>query len=172
VALFGSAAQPLWREVPRFREFARSGIEILHESKDVDLAVWLTRLDQLKELQRARGAALDRLLEESNVGVAHHQVDVFLFEPATDRYLGRLCKFGQCPKDKIECLVPDCGRSPFLRQHEGFRLYADALAPERLVRLFDRRGGIVARAADLPQVPAGRPDANAGPRGPRAPARR
>ena len=41
VALFGSVAQPLWREVPRFSPYRRYRIEVLHECKDVDLAVWL-----------------------------------------------------------------------------------------------------------------------------------
>ncbi|MHC4199430.1 MAG: hypothetical protein ACYSU0_05515, partial [Planctomycetota bacterium] len=41
---FGSVFAPLEKEVPRFREFRRAGIEILHECKDVDLAVWVSDL--------------------------------------------------------------------------------------------------------------------------------
>lgn len=37
VALLGSVARPLRREVPRFQPFRRLGIELLHECKDVDL---------------------------------------------------------------------------------------------------------------------------------------
>ena len=50
--------------------------------------------------------------------VAAHQVDVFVLEPGTDRCLGRLCGFNACPKGKRERLVPGCGGTPFLRQHE------------------------------------------------------
>ncbi len=36
IALFGSVAKPLVREVPRFAEFRRHGIETWHECKDVN----------------------------------------------------------------------------------------------------------------------------------------
>jgi hypothetical protein len=138
IVLFGSVAVPLKKEVPRFRAFRRAGVEIYHECKDVDLAVWLTHLDNLRALGKARSQAVNKLLAATGIGVAHHQVDVFLLEPATNRYLGRLCTFGACPKGKLECLVPGCGASPFLRQHEGFQLRPDALRPDRTVVLFDR----------------------------------
>ncbi len=48
IALFGSVARPLFREVPRFQPYRRLGIEILHECKDVDLAVWLTGTGRLR----------------------------------------------------------------------------------------------------------------------------
>src|SRR5882672_287281 len=95
IALFGSVARPLQCEVPRFRPYRRLRIEILHECKDVDLAVWIGRLDRLADLNRARSRALARLFEESGTGVAHHQADIFLFEPGGNRYLGRLCYYGQ-----------------------------------------------------------------------------
>ena len=119
VALFGSVAGPLEKEVPRFREFRRARIAIRHECRDVDLAVWVSSLGRLRALQKARGGAINDLLAD-HIGVAHHQVDVFLIEPGTDRYLGRLCCFGQCPKDKRECRAAGCGATPFLQQHENF----------------------------------------------------
>jgi hypothetical protein len=148
VVLFGSVAAPLEKEVPRFRNFRRAGVALYHECKDVDLAVWVNDLDNLKELGRARGQALNRLLAETDIGVAHHQVDVFLMEPGSDRYLGRLCTFGTCPKGKPECLVPGCGRSLFLRQHVDFRLRRDALRPDRVELLFDRARGASATESD------------------------
>jgi hypothetical protein len=152
VALFGSVAVPLWREVPRFREFRRYEIEVWHECKDIDLAVWLSRLDRLSELDRAAAQALSRLSSERDIGVAHHQADIFLLEPGTDRYLGRLCHFSTCPKGKIECLVPGCGREPFLKQHEDFKFARDALAEGRVIRLYDKQRGILHRAEDIPVV--------------------
>jgi hypothetical protein len=149
VMLFGSAARPLRREVPRFPAFKRHGIEVWHECKDVDLAVAIDRLDDLGGLNRARGRAVDTLFKEHGLGVAHHQVDVFLFGADWSHYLGRLCTYAQCPKGKPACLTPGCGREPLLRQHDGFVLAADALAPGRAVPLYERGRGIVGRAVDL-----------------------
>ena len=133
IALFGSVARPLETEVPRFRRFRRAQIEINHECKDVDLAVWVSGLDCLKALQKARSGALNDLTAGQNVGVAHHQVDVFLLEPGTDRYLGRLCIFGQCPKGKKECRVEGCGRTPLLQQHDEFKFDWSAVSQGSIV---------------------------------------
>ena len=119
VALIGSLAVPPWKEVPRFSPYRRARIALWHECKDVDLAVWLTDLSDLDGLRRAKGRALRNLYEETGNGTASHQVEVFVLEPGTDRYLGRLCSFNRCPKDKRECLAPGCGATKFLRQHEG-----------------------------------------------------
>lgn len=144
VALFGSVAKPPWKEVPRFRPFQRAGVALWHACNDVDLAVWLSDLRGLKPLQKIRVRALNDLLQRENIGVAHHQVEVFLLEPGTDRYLGRLCTFGTCPKGKRACLVPGCGDVSFLQQHEDFAFYADAL--HGAVVLYDRNGPSRAKA--------------------------
>jgi predicted nucleotidyltransferase len=149
VKLFGSVARPLAREVPRFQPFRRLGIEILRECSDVDLAVWLDRLDNLSALNRARNLAATTLQREPVHGVPHHQVDVFLFDRGWSDYAGRLCTYGQCPKDKVECLTPRCGSQPFLRQHRDFVFRTDALADDRSVLLYERGRGIVCRAGDL-----------------------
>ncbi len=137
VALFGSVASPLGKEIPPSKRYSRAGIEILHECRDVDLAVWTQELGALDSLRRARVNALRKLLEEQGIGVAHHQLDVFLFDSA-DRYRGRLCIFGRCPKGKFVCRVPGCGRPRFLQQHQGFVFKQDLLAGELLVELFRR----------------------------------
>jgi hypothetical protein len=149
VALFGSLARPLVREVPRFQPFKRHGIEILHECGDIDLAIAIDRLDNLAALNRARNRAVVDLFKQSGIGVAHHQVDVFLFGEGWNDYLGRLCSFAQCPKGKVECLTPGCGREPFLRQHKGFVLEPGALAPNLSVPLYERGRGFLRRASDL-----------------------
>ncbi len=138
IVLFGSVAVPLRAEIPRFRAYRRAGVALPHECRDIDLAVWLDDLADLRRLGMARSRALNQLLAETDIGVAHHQVDVFLFEPRTDRYLGRLCIFNQCPKGKRECLVPGCGETRFLRQIEGFEFRPDALSPERSMVLLER----------------------------------
>lgn len=139
VALFGSVPKPLKEEIPRFSRYRRAGIAVLHECKDVDLAIWVDDLGCLKALGRARGRAVNRLLQEHDIGVAHHQLDVFILEPETDRYLGRLCTFKVCPKEgKTDCLVPGCGKSPFLRQMEGFSLDSEAVKPGCARMLYER----------------------------------
>ena len=152
VTLTGSVARPLWREVPRFQPFRHWGISVWHECKDVDLAVWLDRLDRLQTLNRARSLALYQLFQEKQIGVAHHQVEIFILQGEVNAYRGRLCPFSQCPKGKRECLVPGCGQDPFLQQHAGFTFWPDALAPDRIMRLYDRRRGILQRAAETPAV--------------------
>jgi hypothetical protein len=151
IALIGSVARPLWRERSPFSPFRQQGIDILHYCKDVDLAVWLDQLDGLAALNRARGKSVQRLFAERNVGVAHHQVEIFIFRAGSNDYLGRLCTFSTCPKGKRECLVPGCGDTSLLRQDEGFVLWPSALQEDRIVRLYERGKGILQRAADLPQ---------------------
>lgn len=118
VALFDSVARPLTREVPRFQPYRRLGIGLLHECKYVDLAVWLTGVAILRDLGRARNRAVTEMDSNAGSGVAHHQVDVFLIDFATDESVGRLCSFASCPKGKPECRVPGCGETLLLRQHE------------------------------------------------------
>lgn len=152
VKLFGSVARPLEREVPRFQPFRRLGIEFLHECSDVDLAVWIDRLDNLAALNRARSRAVTAHHREGTLGVAHHQVDVFLFDKGWNDYVDRLCAYGQCPKGKADYLTPGCGRQLFLKQHRNFALAADALAGDRSVLLYERGRGVMCRACDLGEV--------------------
>ncbi len=150
VAVIGSVAKPLWKEIPRFREFRRARVEVWHECGDLDLAVWLSSLDRLDVLRRERERAL-RETRGGGSGPTGHQVDAFLFEPGTDRYLGRLCKFSTCPKGKRECDVPGCGAIPFNRVIAGFVPAADLLAPAAYAMLYRRGQGRLMSALDLPQ---------------------
>ena len=159
IAVIGSVARPLWKEVPRFNEFRRAGIEVWHECKDLDLAVWISSQRRLNALRRARDAALRRGYESGNgPSTANHQVEVFLIEPGTDRYLGRLCNFNACPKGKPECRVPGCGAIPFNKCVDGFVPHADLLAPAAYAMLYQRGAGRLRSALDLPRPDdAGRP---------------
>ena len=145
VVIIGSVAVPLAMEVPRFREFRRAGVKVLHECGDLDLAAWVSDPGSLQRLRKLVIEALKRLLSEKNIGVAHHQVEVFIMEPGTDRYLGRLCRFKSCPAEKPECRVSGCGDALFLQQHEDFALSADAVSPGRTLLLFDRSATEIAR---------------------------
>lgn len=151
IAVIGSVAKPLWKEVPRFSEFRKERIEIWYECRDLDLALWIDSQHRLGELRRARDRAL-RDAFESGVGISvvNHQLDVFLFEPQSDRYLGRLCWFGQCPKGKRDCLVPGCGAIPFNKKIEGFVPRVDLLATAADAMLYRRGTGVLRSALELP----------------------
>lgn len=103
------------------------------------MAVWVSDLSCLKAIQKTRSQALNNLLAEKQIGVAHHQVDIFVMEPKTNRYLGRLCIFGSCPKGKDKCRISGCGEPVFLRQHEGFKFESKNLNEDTSVVLFERR---------------------------------
>jgi hypothetical protein len=147
VAAFGAVAQPLRRQVPCFRRYRRRRIEILHECADLDLAVWLTTLDNLKSLKNLMARALNAIQNTPSGGVAHHQVDVHVFDSEPAGYRGRLCYFGQCPKEgKMECLVPHCGEELFLRQFRDYCFrHGQFEIDEPKVILFDRAGGFLVR---------------------------
>ena len=151
VALIGSVAKPLWKEVPRFSDFRRAGIEVWHECSDLDLALWVGSQHRLGELRRASNLALRRAYEAgAGMSVAGQQLDVFLFEPGTNHYLGRLCSFSQCPKGKADCLVPGCGDIPFNKRIVGFEPYGDLLEPADYATLYRRGAGRLRSALDLP----------------------
>lgn len=98
----------------------------------------------LKGLKKALSRGLQTVQNTPYGGVAHHQVDVHLFDASSGDYRGRLCIFGQCPKPgKRECLVPDCGADPFLRQFAGYRFNPGRFAGESRVMLFDRDSGFL-----------------------------
>ena len=156
VAVIGSVAKPLWKEVPRFSDFRRAGIEVWHECKDLDLTVWISSQHRLGELRRARDRALRRAYDAgTGPSTANHQVDIFLIEPGTDRYLGRLCDFSTCPKDKPDCAVPGCGDIPFNKRVAGFEPHADLLAMATYATLYRRGEGRLQSALDLPRTDDG-----------------
>lgn len=144
VVLFGSVAAPPTKEIPRFRRLRRARVAIYHECNDADLAVWSNDLSQLRALKRVVSEAtnvFNQLIcqQEMLPGVAHHQVDVFIFEPGTNRYRGRLCIFGQCPKGKPECKVPGCGAQSFLQLYEDFEIHPRVFTERPSLTLFARK---------------------------------
>lgn len=139
MAIIGSVASPLELEYPRWRSFRQAGTRVYHECSDLDLAAWVSDLECLRALQKARAQGLNLVNSERGITFAHHQVDVFIFEPGTDKYLGRLCTFTSCPKDKDECMVPRCGKVKLLRQFRAFKFRPEALQPHKTMLLFDKR---------------------------------
>ncbi len=153
IALIGSVARPLPREVPRFAPYKQLRLAIAHECKDVDLAVWVSRVDGLDQLRRARGRVIKDIVADRGFGPAVHEIEVFLLEPEKNRYLGRLCYFRECPAAKRDCLAAGCGQHQFLKQQDDFSFWPHTVHESNSIRLYDRSGGgIIAKAADLPLV--------------------
>jgi hypothetical protein len=156
VAVVGSVAKALWKEIPRFSDFRRAGIEVWHECADLDLALWIDSQERLGSLRRAAAHALRAAFERgAGTSVVSQQLDVFMIEPGSDRYLGRLCSFNACPKEKRECLVPGCGAIPFNKVIAEFRPRADLLEPATYAMLYERGVGRLRSALDLPTVEEG-----------------
>jgi hypothetical protein len=156
VAVIGSVAKALWKEIPRFSDFRRAGIEVWHECRDLDLALWIDSQERLGALRRAAALALRAAFERgAGTSVVSQQLDVFMIEPGSDRYLGRLCSFNACPKDKRDCLVPGCGAIPFNKVVDEFRPWADLLEPARYAMLYERGVGRLRSALDLPSIEEG-----------------
>jgi len=152
VAVIGSVAKPLWKEVPRFNR----RIEIWHECGDLDLALWLDSQERLGELRRAASHALRQAYElGTGAGVVTEQLDTFLFAPDSDEYLGRLCRYNECPKGKPQCFVPGCGAVPFNKRIAEFEPRIDLLAAVSYSTLYRRGSGRLRSAVDLPTVDAG-----------------
>ena len=166
IAVIGSVAKPLWKELPRFYEFRRAGIEVWRECKDLDLAVWISSQERLGALRRARDIALRKSFESGQgPGVASHQVDIFLIEPGSDAYLGRLCDFSACPKGKPECRTPGCGAIRFNKVVDGFTPRADLPASAPNATLYRRGVGRLRSALDLPGVDEARATVSRGSEG-------
>ncbi len=138
IMLFGSVASSLQKELPPLRKFRMAGIRTYHECRDIDLAVWVKNLHSLNELRRLRVSAVNDLLRDNGIGVAHHQVDVFILSAAGNKYAGRLCIFGKCPKGKFVCKIPGCGSYPFLQKLPGFEFEYHFLDEKRNIVLFQR----------------------------------
>ncbi|HSV98258.1 MAG TPA: hypothetical protein VLM75_15145 [Spirochaetota bacterium] len=140
IILFGSVAIPPFKEMPSSGRFAEKGVEVYHHCDDVDMAVWMDDVKCINELRTARVRGLSLLHKGEGIGVAHHQVDVFLLDCNTGKYLGRLCIFGRCPAKKYVCGVEGCGKTPFLRMHDGFVFDPGIFRGSETICLYDRRG--------------------------------
>lgn len=151
ISLIGSLARAPWKEVPRFSPYRQKRIKIWHECGDVDFAMWLSKTDDLGTLRKLKARTLVQFRTTRGGGVASHQVEAAILEPRTNRFLGWLCEFNQCPKpNKRACLVPGCGKELFLRQFRHYKWRPKVLADDRCIPLFDRSSNLRRKAALLP----------------------
>ena len=129
VSAFGSVALPLSAEASR----------CLHYCKDLDLAIWLTKFENLRGLRTVIGAGVRQIEELRCAYIEPYEVDVHLFDFESGEYRGRLCFFSDCPKRKRwECRVPGCGKRKFLRKLWKEQFNPPRFAAEPKVILLDR----------------------------------
>jgi hypothetical protein len=122
------------------------------------LALWVDTRDWLGDLRRAVDRAQRAAYQAgTGIGVVGHQLDVFLIEPGSNRYLGRLCSFGRCPKGKPECFVPGYGAIPFIKRPANFAPRDDLLAPASRRDEPGARPALATRRVRVFQQPAGGP---------------
>ena len=69
VALSVRSRSPLQEEIPRFRRFRHFNCAILHECMHVDLPVWISDLENLKTVQKARDRVLNNFKRKGNSGL-------------------------------------------------------------------------------------------------------
>jgi hypothetical protein len=143
IALFGSLARPLSREVPRFQRYHQLGIEILHECKAVVLAVWLTRTDRLRDLSRAGNRAVTTI-PATGIGVASRH---FLVRSRPQSLFRSALLFRTMPERKAGLPRRRMRRDPIPVTAREFCPAADALSAA--VNLFNRRRGARSNASDF-----------------------
>ena len=137
--LFGSLALPLWKEVPRFRRFKQRGVKVYHHCHTIDLALEVTNTNCAPVLRKAIVANCRDLVEaEKFLGVEHHMFCLHLVEKATQRYLGMVCHFKQCPKGNPECQVSGCGKFQHVRILPWFKFKPERLNSHNSLVLFER----------------------------------
>lgn len=140
VVLFGSTALPLWKEVPRFSRFRHRRIKLYHECANIDLAVWMTDPAIAPAIRKCCGRVPNELVEQGvHLSLASHHYSVHLVDDASGRYLGMVCHYSQCPKQKPECRVPGCGEPKFVRILPWFKLKPARLNTHNSQILFQRK---------------------------------
>jgi len=137
VVLFGSVAVPLVEYYPRSGKYRSMRASALRECGDIDLAVWVNDIGNLRALQLARNSAARRFTAEHQYGPAPHQIDVFIMDADSGRFVGNLCCFKDCPKGKPDCWVEGCGNPPHLKLYNNFKLQLSALSPTKSVVLYE-----------------------------------
>lgn len=108
--------------------------------KDVDLAIWISSTDELSLIRKALGTALKKYISCGKFGVSNNEFDIFLLDAGTNKYLGNLCRYATCPKEKDECNVRGCGKVPHLQKFKEFVLFPSAVNEVNRIDVYDKLG--------------------------------
>ena len=133
ISLFGSLAKPPYREQYRYKK----RIWAFHEPKDIDLAIWLSSLENLGAMRRVM-ATLVQEVQKKALGICEGAMELFVFDSRSSKYLGRVCHLGQCPRGGIDCMCDGCGKPKHLKTDSDFTLRPDAVSRINSQLLFER----------------------------------
>jgi len=144
IALFGSLAKPPFRERYRYKK----RIWAFHEPKDIDLAIWLSSLDNLGSMRRVLATLIPSVSKKAP-GICEGAIELFVFSSASSKYLGRVCHYKKCPRGDSNCMIEGCGKPPHLRIDPEFTFRPDAVSRFNSQVLFERTQGNLPPASNL-----------------------
>ncbi|MDR0327065.1 MAG: cupin domain-containing protein [Planctomycetaceae bacterium] len=138
IALFGSLAKPPVLEPYPYSKYLRNrGVHIFHSPKDIDLAIWLSSLDNLSTIRKTMSKIVGDMMEQT-LGLSDDRVELFVFDHQSGKYLGRVCHFNRCPKGYNDCVHQRCGVPKHLKTMEGFVFHPEAISRVNSEVLFER----------------------------------
>ena len=150
IALFGSLAKPPYRK----RLPIRKRIWTFHNPRDIDLAVWLSSLENLGDMRKAL-VALVKDITQKVPGLCEGSIELFVFDSKSSKYLGRVCHYRECPRQGMECMTKGCGKPKHLKKMADFKLVPDAVSRLYSQLLFERHPTVECTnfnlLADLPK---------------------
>jgi cupin 2 domain-containing protein len=139
ISLFGSLARPPVLEPhPYSKRLRDRGIHIFHTPKDIDLAIWLSSLDNLGAIRKTMTKTVSDMAEQTP-GLCDGSVELFAFDHQSGKYLGRICHFSKCPKEHTDCFIQGCGTPKHLKTMKDFVLHPEAMSRVNSQILYERR---------------------------------
>ena len=134
ISLFGTLAQPPYREPHPKKE----GILRLHFPENIDLAIWVSSLENLVRFQRIRSTLLPKICDK-RIKVTAIPIELHLFSAQTSEYLGCVCRHRQCPHKTLPCRQsPECGTQQHLKITPNFVSVTKSFSENHCLKLFER----------------------------------
>jgi len=159
IALFGSLAKPPVLEPHPYSKHLRDrGVHIFHSPKDIDLAIWLSSVDNLGTIRKTMTKTVTDMTEQT-IGLCDGAVELFVFDHLSGKYLGRVCHFNKCPKEHIDCLIQGCGTPKHLKTMRDFVFHPEAISRVNSEVLFERTPTVNLPSANLfAELPSNLPE--------------
>ena len=147
ISLFGSLAKPPFLEPhPYSKRLRDRGVHIFHAPKDIDLAIWVSSLNNLSAIRETLARTVRNMVKQE-LGLSDDRVELFVFDYRSGKYLGCVCHFNKCPKGHDDCLTHGCGTPKHLKIKKDFDLHPEAISRVNGQLLFERTPTV-----DLPKA--------------------
>ena len=136
IVLFGEFARPPYREANITKHPEKRCP--LHRPQDLDLALWLSSMENLIHMRRLRAKiTADRTSKRTKF--SEDRIRIHLFDSVTSEYLGRLCTQGRCPSNHPDCQNAGCGKPAFVKPFSELSLDSDAFDERNCQIMFERK---------------------------------